>query len=242
MLFAIVKLLWIIAISLLVYAVVSKKSGGSTPLPSDLPAIPQNASVLRLAGNEFSICTPFASQGTNNGISGNTFYVLAYPGDNAFGKKSTSRAGCNYLSDVASLVNNDWVLKNEYSAENYVLYSSDYTTQQLVNFYLSGYNEDFRIVGTLSKPTAINITTNSLTIQSTKNITEGNNIVYRFWYSTNENDPFDNTKLATVQGNTVSAAITNLSPGETYYFLCTAENVANYIESSDSDGIQTDNI
>jgi len=229
----VVVLLWIITVSLFVYAVVSDKStGGSGPLPPlNLPAIPQYADFIRLAGNEFSICTPQGSIISNNGISGNGFYAVAEINDEFYGKIENS--GCNSFA-FSSLVNNTW---KQLGTNVSALYSSTYSTQHLIDFYLSNYTEETEIVGTLSKPVAITVTNNSVTIQSTKNITAGNNITFGFWSGEDENNPYDDFEVATVVNNTVSATITGLTTDAVYYFVCEAYNESFFIESPVSNAV-----
>jgi hypothetical protein len=199
-----------------------------------LPAIPSGASYLTIIGNEFTLCSTDDQQ--NNGIKGNGSVVAAYPSDEQFGTDSYNYGPsvCLELFQNVTFQNNVWVSLGV--TNSYVLYSSDYTLQQLIDYFLSDYSEDLEIVGTLSKPISTNITEDSITIESTKNITAGNNILYIFFYTTDLDDPYMFSEEVTPSGNVLSATITGLTLGVTYYFTESAYNITNYVDSEISDG------
>ena len=237
MLFAIVPLLWIITVSLLVYAVVSKKSGGSNPPPdppgpNELPPIPQEADFIRLIGNDFSICTP--NQGgvpvANSGLIGNNDQAFGNTAGQFYTVNDVNTEGdCFGYSDSA-IENNVWFSNGNI---NFIV-STTFTLQQMIDFYFSNYTQN-----SLGRPSASNITDTTLTIKSSVVIAPGI-WEYTFYYGLNADNLFETASGSKV-GDFITADIDGLTPNLTYYFVCEAynEDYDDFVGSVISFGIPT---
>ena len=240
----VVLFLWIIVASLLVYAVVSKSdSGPSPPEPTDLPPIPSGAVFLVLIGNDYTVCTPqtFDDPVPDSGVSGNNLVAYGYttPESYTVSTLNTTGFGLNncMLQSETAIAYNEWFIREEGFdvVDVYVIVSNTYNLQLLIDYYFSNYFEN-----SLGRPTATSVTDTTLTIRSAAEINPGDDWVYTFYYGQDE-EALNIQASGSKNGDFITADISDLVPGTTYYFMCDAYNSATDEQaiSEVSLGIQT---
>jgi hypothetical protein len=126
--------LWLVVLTLGLYAVLSDKGSG------DLPPIPANAESLSLLGTEYSICVPSPGAG-NVGLEGTGDAAMGYvvAGDSfpakTYGLFTPPFAdeGCvNVGGTTVQFTYNTMMAEDE---TNYLLISNTKTLQQLIDHY-----------------------------------------------------------------------------------------------------------
>jgi hypothetical protein len=218
-----VAVLWIIAFSLLVYAVVSNKNG------SELPPIPSDALVLSVVGTEFELCTPAPGADPNpppnSSIIGNGLFLVVNVTEKVYRSINLNTNGSCRISqnpDLVTIQINTW--QNSGGVGSYGLKSTTHTGQQLLDYYFKApYVSAIEPAGSLGKPEASNVTSTTLTISSEDLITAGNALQYEFKYGLTD-DPLEFTVEAVKEGSSITADVTGLTSNETYYFICFVSN------------------